>query len=520
MDDFFDHEEEEFEDIEVAELVHRYEKMIENNSSMYLSLDDYIQLFAYYMMIENDADMYSNYSEEVNMEMAASVLRYGMQQYPTSPVLQMYSIYYKYQQSEYNMPETIELVEQIEIPEYDMMNICFCKGRLYMALAASHAALPVFENLLKFAHTKGDKMDIYRELYRLIRFEHNNNIDKIIHYLEEMIKLDPSSELNYLTEIKYDYNTQEIVCAILEQYVNRHLFSKNGWMVLGENYHSYSRYEDAIDALNKAMALSNENDVTLLVYLGNAYKALGAKETAMEYYQDALQNWSPNKDYSYELLFNIAELYFEAGQLDQAAYFYNLLIEIDPESLRALHCLGMIYFAHEDYDRAIHYLERARKINMEEVQEIRAPSNDLILSLMSKCMIAVERSDEMIKIYEQMSQYAFYHIGFWLVYSEHYALIKNYVAALSILDQAMRIRETETSTIELEQGVMLFEDAPLLYRKANYYFINGDTDNGSSCLRLALIIDPSNLHHFLEYDNQMAALPEVIEIIEEFKNKK
>jgi tetratricopeptide (TPR) repeat protein len=519
MDDFFDSEEEEFEDIEVPELVHRYEQMIENHSTMYLSLDDYAQLFAYYMMIDNDTGMYSNHPEEVNMEMAASVLSYGMRQYPASPVLQMYRIYYKYQQRVYNIHETLELLAQVEIPEYDMLDIGFCKGRIYMAIGAASAAIYTFEKLLKFARTKGDKIDIYREIISSIRFEDEDNIDKISHYLEKIITLDPSSELEYLNQIGCDSRKVEMIFTILERYVKRHLFSKNGWLVLGKRYCYYSKYKEAAEAMNKAIALSNENDPELLVSMGNIYKSWDKKEMALEYYQEAMLHCSPNKKYSPDLLSNLADLYLDTEQLEQAAYYYNLLLEINPENQDALYCLGMIYFEQEKYDLAIHYLERARKIDMEQVRVSRISCKSSVLSLMSICMITVNRGDEMIKIYEHMSKYFFYNVEFWLVYADHYVLINNYDMALYILDMGMRMEKATLDIMKLKQDMGFTANAILLYRKANYYFIMGYTDCGILCLRRALEINPFNVQHFLEYDRLTAALPEVIELIKEFEKK-
>jgi tetratricopeptide (TPR) repeat protein len=522
MDDFFDSEEEEFEDIEVSELVHRYEQMLRNNGSIYLTLDDYEQLFAYYMMIENDAGMYSDHPADVNMKMAASILKYGMRQYPNSHVLQMFKIYYKYEKGDYSIFDVVKLLGQIEIPEYDRMNTGFCKGRIYKAIGANHAAVPVFEELLEFAHTKGDKIDIYSELISIITFVDEENIDRISYYLEKVTALDPLSELEYLTQIEYSYGKSETILAILERYVNRHLFSMNAWSVLGKKYCYHSRYEEAVDAYKKAIALSDKkNEGKLFISIGDAYKGWEKKEKALEYYLEAMPYWSlKNKD-MLSLVSNIASLYFETGQSEQAGYYYNLSIEANPNDTNALYYLGVIYYEKNEYDLAIHYLERARRFNMKTVKETKVPCNTRVLFLLSKCMIRMDRSDEMEKIFEQMSKYFYYNIDFWLVYAEYYAMMNNYGTAMRILDKGIPVlveafREIEK---EYEITISLTGDVKLLYRKANYCFIAGHTDCGMSCLKKALMIDVEDVQDFLEYDKQTAELPEVIEIIKEFTNK-
>lgn len=430
----------------------------------------------------------------------------------------MFEIYYKYQQDEYSFSGALAELEEIDIPEYDRINTGLYKGRIYIAMENSSMAVSIYEELFEFADTTEDKRYIYQNLIPLIRRK-EDNIDEISCYLEEMVALDPSFEREYLYLV-HNWIDLETSYVIFEQYVNRHLFSKHGWVVLGFAYSYCLKYKEAIEALNKAIALSYENDMEILVFMGDAYKGLGKKEVALECYQEAILIGKPNKKKPSSILSKIADLYFETGQLKQSAYYYNLLIEENPKNQNVLHHLGMIYYRQEEYDLAIHYLERARKENMEEIKGSKKTCNDMVLSLMSKCMIAVDRSDEMIEIYERMSKYLFYDIGFWLTYSDHYAQINKYEIALYILDKGMfmPMNKEELAYIWKTKKFFFEKTVYILYRKANYYFLGGYTDCGLSCLRMALTTDPHGLFIFLDYDSQTAVLPEVIEIIEEFND--
>jgi tetratricopeptide (TPR) repeat protein len=491
MDDFFESEgEDEFEDTEIAKLVSRYESMIKNNRSMYLSLDDYENLFMYYAQICGGF----NYAEELNEEMAGLVIHAGIKQYPDSALLQMFAIYYKFLTDEYLYFETLKLLRYVEFPEYERLELSYSKCEIFLCMGAYKEAASVYMELLKYPQTKQDKIYIYSELISMLlkhecscEKEGEADMSKIMYYLDKLISLDPKSEQKFLTEARYGSYKMNISLSLLELYAETHPFSLPGWYVLAQQYLSHSKYEKAVEAMEYAIALSD--DVDLFIFMGNVYKTWGKSKEALEYYHEAI-SYSPSLRSFYK---DVAKLYCKIGREDIGIHYYNLFLEHYPNSLEVLIDTALIFISENKYDVAMLYLEKARKIDS---------CAEETLSLLTKCFIGMGRNDEIIKLIERTLDSNPDCVDVWLAYSNYYVLIEDYHQALDILKQGLYV---------------LPDDIQLLYRMANCYFLDKDNSCGINCLRLAIMMDGglSHFYAFAEYDRQAVKLPEVVDLIQE-----
>jgi tetratricopeptide (TPR) repeat protein len=491
MDDFLDSEErEEFENIEVTELVSRYEEMIKNNDPIYLSLDDYENLFMYYTLFHDERYFY----EEMNLEMAGKVIQDGIKNYPDAPLLQMFCIYYKYLTKEYHFVDMVKLLECVEIPEYEKVDILYFRADIYKKVCAELEAISVYEELLTLVQTKEEKIGIYVDMIFLSKHMITHDVDKVCDYLEKLTALDPLLEGEHLARLGYE--TPEVENGvnkfpIIERYVSRNLFSAMGWFDLGQKYLSFSMYEQAENALDNAIALSD--GLEMLIAIGNLYRRGEKAEEALKYYQEALERFPDSRDFYLEL----GDLYCTMGQISNALSYYKAFLEVHPDSYRALSELGYIYCKEEKYETAIYYLEKARKVGKNY-----DPS---LVKKLTKCMVAVGRGDEMTGLFERMAtEYYCIYPDMWLNYSDYYVMCNNYPMAVEVLNRGLyHIKE---------------DDVLILYRMANYYFIMGDYTNGSAYLKMALIKEEFFVDFFLSYDTQTANLPVVIDIIKELRD--
>ncbi len=160
---------------------------------------------------------------------------------------------------------------------------------------------------------------------------------------------------------------------------------REGWSLLGKAYVRNDQLDEAVFALEKAVALDpnyeNVNDHVLLMQLyyeqGEVDKALngtmeilskdptnsdavkvaafcynekGQTEKALEYYRGMIENEPDNPD----LIFNLGLLYEEIEQYDKAAEQFEKVVQLSPQDEEAMLQAAKVYLEFtEDFDKAV-----------------------------------------------------------------------------------------------------------------------------------------------------------------------
>jgi tetratricopeptide (TPR) repeat protein len=124
--------------------------------------------------------------------------------------------------------------------------------------------------------------------------------------------------------------------------------------------------------------------------------------------------------------------------------------------------------------------------------------------LLADDYIELNRDEEALEIYQKMVKQYPKDVDVWLAYSNYYAVIEDF----------------EQACVVAKRGLELLHDNPyLLYRIANYYFLGKSSWRGVTYLRLAYHTDSELIDFFLDYDEEMIKIPEVIEIMNDFQLK-
>jgi 4-amino-4-deoxy-L-arabinose transferase-like glycosyltransferase len=120
--------------------------------------------------------------------------------------------------------------------------------------------------------------------------------------------------------------------------------------------HEQGKDEDALVELRRALATDSATNVLSLeaTLLGSQGDLAGAERAAR-----AAVRLHPFEADAYGMLGNVLA---NAGQLDSAAVYFEIMLKRDPYSLQAWNNLGNIALSHKDYARARHYYEGALKI--------------------------------------------------------------------------------------------------------------------------------------------------------------
>lgn len=485
MDDFFGLEEEELEDLESVELITRYEKMVKGSHFTYLSVDDYEDLFIHYTHF-----YYLPFpSEDVNLEMAGMVIRDGLEQYPNASLLRLFAVYYRYLTENLTKEITIKLLKQIDLQKYDKFIPAYYLANIYAKIDAVSEAITLYQELLEEILNEDEKITIYYDLLFLLDKE--EDIPKMLEYYEKVVEIEPERKPFLFKDlyIHFLFNPTFGI-QFFELYVQKHSFSADGWHCLGQLYAVLSLYEKAIEALDNAVSLSDRSGH--LVALAEVYNAFGKKEKSLEYFLEALSS-DPKRTDCY---LDIADLYCHLGQPELALQYYGLSLDAYPDDPDAFMGTAITLASMEKYEEAIAYLEKIRKMNTVPVEA---------LLLMSDYLIELGRDEEAITLFEQMTEVFPLVSDVWLSYSNYYAGCENYTQAYSILRCGMFVMKDNVS---------------LMYRMANYYFLEGKNERAISFLETAYLIDPTYLDTFLEYDEDISKNPLIMDVVNNLRAEK
>jgi tetratricopeptide (TPR) repeat protein len=479
MDDFFGSEDE-LEDIEGNELISRYEGVIKNNQPTYLSVDDYEFLFMHYVQFYNDPFM-----EEINLEMAAKVIHSGVEQYPHAPLLNMFWIYNQFLNGKISEEKTLELLHTIEFPEYERLSQNYHLAAVYIKINALDAARSLYENMLRDAYSDDDKERIYSELIFL-----SEDISLTLKYTARLLKIAPRREQLLLDELYAHFLFKDDTgISFFKLFVDKFPFSVKGWQCLGEAYSSQFLFENAVDAMNNAIALSNK--VEPVISLAGIYRSWGKYHDALDSYKEAMLIEPDNIDFYVDM----AEVYHLLEQNELAIYYFGLTLDNMPNHLPALMGMALSLAAQDNYFDAIHYLRQAITLDYAPVEA---------WLLLSDYYIEIENDEEAIQLYKKATELFPLSADVWLSYSNYYAMMEDMKQACTILNQGL---------------VLMPDNAQLLYRMANYYFLYEDYSSGITYLKCAYISDSMYLNQFLDYDEYTAMLPVVVDVINELMHK-
>ena len=485
MSDFFESEEEELEDFETVELISRYENMVNNQHSTYLSEDDYVNLFLHYTHFHD----FLFVSEFINIEMAGMVIRDSLAQYPDSDLLQLFAVYYKYINENLTTEKTLKLLQRIHIQGYEKDMQTYYLANIYAKIGAVNESIALYKKLLEEMQCDEERVCVYSEL--LFLFDKQEDLPQMLEYYDKVAEINPILKNILFSDLYVHFLYKpDLGVLFFELYVQKYSFSEKGWHCLGKLYSVLLLFEKAVEALENAVALSN--DAVHLIALGEVYGAWGDKNKSLEYFHEALSA-NPKRVDCY---LDIADLYYELRQSEQALHYYALALDAFPNDTEILIGTAVTLASLEKYEEAISYLNRIRKTNFVPVEA---------LLLMSDYLVELERNEEAITLFEQMTELYPLVADVWLSYSNYYISYENYTQAYSILRRGM---------------FTMKDNVQLMYRMANYYFLEGKNDRAASFLETAYLIDPKYLDMFLEYDEEIANNPLIMDIVNGLKSNK
>jgi tetratricopeptide (TPR) repeat protein len=458
--------------------------MLKNRKSDFFSVDDYEELYFHYVNFYVD---FRPLPEE-QLKKGGGILKAAIAQYPDAEILQLLQIYHSFKEKRISKNMLITKLEKIPFPKYEQEHFIHTLAHIYKQIGGKKKAFSLFSALLEKADTEEDKVALYYEI--LFLYEAAEQAHLAVECCNNILKIGEISHEVLFGDMYEYFFLKTIAIPAFELLTQQYTFSMYAWIYLGKSYADVLMYEDAIQALNYAVAMSN-HPVPLIV-LGRIFMEISKVTEAFECFQEAV-SLDPNITGLYT---EMGELLYVMEQPEQAMYSFSLALDADKNDMNAMLGMALALSAVERYDDSIAYIMRAK--NIEGLEDLPVEA----LLLLADNYIETNRDDQALEIFQQLTKQHPKDVDVWLSYSNYYAIIEDFSQACAVLNQGL---------------FLLPDNAPLLYRMANYYFLRGDSKLAVPYLRLAFTYEPDFLNMFLEYDDDLAKNPQVMNIVDNLK---
>jgi len=171
----------------------------------------------------------------------------------------------------------------------------------------------------------------------------------------------------------YDQGNYAGALALFQEFLERNPTLYPVRLNIGNCYREMKEYDKAISEYNsvlekikseKADIKGDEMAAKALASIGEIYMIQNNMEKAQDYLKKAIDIY-PN---DHALAYNVAEIFFQAGMVDQAIEYYNLASKIKPDWSLAYLKLGFVYINKNNFEEAIKNFEKFLELSPNDPQ--------------------------------------------------------------------------------------------------------------------------------------------------------
>lgn len=228
--------------------------------------------------------------------------------------------------------------------------------------------------LIKVSELKPDHLNTQVSLGRVYLMK--NDLENAEKMFQRVIKLDSKDQTSYI-ELSRIYGSrgewekaEKELLSMVEGVESKY----QGINVLANFYESRNRLDDAEKQYLKAVELAPAEDIAPLINLGGFY----ARQKSYEKALDAMQKASAIKNDDTNILMNIAALHFDFAKLDAAEAVTDSILAKDKGHIGANFLKARLFLAKKDFNNA---LERLDFVLRDQ------PENSAALYLKGLCLI-------------------------------------------------------------------------------------------------------------------------------------
>ncbi len=421
-------------DEDILNIVNKFENYLINNTNTYFDIEDFEDIFDYYLD-----------NEDINkLEQTISI---SENQYPNEiSILIRKAIFLSLKKS---FKEAIKILDKLLIQEPDNISILFTKARIFSETQKPKKAIELYNKILELDEESDEiYISIAREYKNLNYYKHS------LKYYIKAAELNSENEITFL-ELLFLASDDVIIEATYKEllkFVDKYPFSKHAWHSLGMIFSSKNDLYNSIKAYDYALAI-DENFIHCYLSKANTYIMNDDFENAIITYKEAIK-YNGEKSLMY---FFISQCYLDLKNLEDAKKYALKSIDEMNDFVDAWLLLSEIYELDDNYEKLYECANKAYKL---EKDNYKSPY------FMAKALIYQEKYKEAeayfkksLNIFEQDSEV-------WLNYSELFLIDSNNIdTAINILKKALKVSH-------------LFDIDIILCRIGMYMYMKGSESEG------------------------------------------
>ncbi|MEX2595402.1 MAG: tetratricopeptide repeat protein [Salibacteraceae bacterium] len=442
-----------FRDSDITKLVTRFEKMIQNGTSLYYEVDDLEYLLDHYIVHHR-------------IEYAFKVIETAHEQHPQNRQLlikeaELLSMADKY-------TEALALLSEVEILEGFNPEFHITRASIFSQMGSYNNAIKSLEQALGCS---SDDLDI---IYMNLAIEYQNleQYEQAISYLNQALEVNVDNE-DVLYELAYCFeltkNYEDAVIAF-NKVIDQAPYNEHAWFNLGAAYQATGQLEKALTAFDYVSVI-DENFYAAYFNKANVLVKLQRYDQAIELFKKAL-----DFDVLDSLIyFYIGDCYDNLGDSKNALINFEKAIKKDDEMSEAW--IGASN-ALDELNRELEALEYAKTAIKIE------PDNGDFYCFLAGLQMKYDLLLESVESFEKAIELGYIHEDLWEDYCQLAFSIKNFLLSGDILKRGLEAYP-ENNLLHLYQCI--------------YLYTIGEDEEAFEKLVEVLIKEPELIEEFVNY---------------------
>ena len=297
---------------------------------------------------EQMEDIIDFYLDVYDLDLLTKAVEYAEYLYPQSDDIVLRRAHMLCAKEKYD--DAMRLLRRMESQQPENTDVMYALGSTYSAMDLPAKAIQYY---LRAAKDGVDLDLVYGNIGdEYVKLKMN---DSALAYYKKALSLNPKETrcIYNMADIFVADNTLEEGIHFFSQFVERHPYSADGWLVLGEAYRDAGLYERAERALKYALTV---DDKLFAAYdaLAQTYDLMNQPALAVDTLQEAL----PFAEDRGTVFYNMGQCYYHQQNAPTAAAYFRKALEEDPYDGASRTMLAFCYQDMGDAQAAIDNMQR------------------------------------------------------------------------------------------------------------------------------------------------------------------
>ena len=463
------------DDMDVKDLVDRFENMVKQHQSCYFDADELNVILEHYL-------------RQNNIKKANMAADFAVKYHPDNPIINI--IKAKQLLANSHAQEALSTLKNADVDRSD--------ADYLLTLAACYSDLGEHQKAIK-AYMKAAKEFDYKDcedIYNFIAAEYENlaDMENALKFYKMGIRGAEDIDNQYF-EMRNCYSYLQKMDEAVEFFrseIDKNPYSKAAWMALGNCFVRMGQLENAIEQFEYAVAIDP--------HYKKGYVDIATALNELDRFKETIEIVEEAKRYnalSALLLCLYGEAYAKTGEHAEALKIYQEAIDMDDKVPEAYAGIGFVLSDEGNSKSAIKFLKHAHTLS---------PYNTDYMYVLVEEYNKLEEYDNALKYANEILELNPYDENVYISIMECHVLKDDPDKALEILERGL---------------LMLPNNAALLYRKAFIYFALEKNESGLLTLDMALNANYDGHIEFLNFDAEnLTSNPAIMDLIEEYRKKK